>query len=85
MWLLPPKLLLIEFFYRLERCPLISIPNSPITEIASGRIVDGSMPALSTSKFAPASWRSSPSAIWLRAELQVQRIRTLFLLVTLPA
>jgi carbamoylphosphate synthase large subunit len=33
----------------------------------------------STSKASPASWRSSASAIWLRAEFPVQRMRTRFL------
>jgi hypothetical protein len=38
-----------------------------------------SIPALKTSKRSPASWRNKPSAIWLRAELPVQRMRTRFL------
>jgi hypothetical protein len=42
------------------------------------------LPALSTSNFAPASCRKSPSAIWLRAELPVQRISTLFLAIVHP-
>src|SRR3954453_19741516 len=54
----------------------MSIPVSRMAAIASGRTVPGSVPALSTSKDSPASWRRSPSAIWLRAELPVQRIRT---------
>ena len=62
----------------LDRCPRISIPTSRITTIASGRTVSGHVPALSTSKYSPASCRSSPSAIWLSAELPVQRISTLF-------
>src|SRR5688572_7008951 len=39
----------------------------------------GSVPALKTSKRSPARLRSRPSAIWLLAELPVQRNRTLFL------
>src|SRR5579885_211193 len=49
--------------------------------IASARTALGFVPALSTSNLSPASCRSSPSAIWLRAELAVQRMRTRFLLL----
>src|ERR687894_659269 len=56
----------------------MSMPTSRIAATASGRTAVGLTPALSTSKRAPPSWRSSPSAIWLRAELPVQRIRTRF-------
>src|ERR1700747_236204 len=61
-----------------DRCPRISIPTSCRTAIASGRTASGRVPALSTSKYSPASCRSSPSAIWLAAELPVQKISTLF-------
>ena len=54
------------------------MPSSRMTAIASGRTMPGFVPALSTSNRSPASWRNSPSAIWLRAELPVQRISTLF-------
>jgi hypothetical protein len=37
----------------------------------------GFVPALKTSNFSPAKWRSRPSAIWLLAELPVHRIKTL--------
>src|SRR6185295_2426964 len=46
--------------------------------MASGRTLPGFVPALKTSKRCPASWRSSPSAIWLRAEFPVHRIKTRF-------
>jgi drug/metabolite transporter superfamily protein YnfA len=36
----------------------------------------GAMPALNTSSSCPHCARKSPSAIWLRAELPVQRMRT---------
>src|SRR5216683_2887749 len=47
--------------------------------MASGRTWLGLVPALNTSKRSPASWRNRPSAIWLRAEFPVQRMRTRFL------
>jgi hypothetical protein len=62
-----------------ERCPEISIPIWAIDRIASGRTDDGATPALSTSNRSPAIIRKSPSAIWLRAEFPVHRIRTRFL------
>src|SRR5580658_6877564 len=54
----------------------MSIPISLITSTASGFNPLGSIPALSGSNSAPATWRKYPSAIWLRAELPVQRKRT---------
>src|ERR1700722_13796407 len=54
----------------------MSMPSSRITAMASGRTWLGWVPALSTSKRSPASWRNNPSAIWLRAEFPVQRMRT---------
>jgi hypothetical protein len=56
----------------------MSMPNSRIAATASARTRVGLTPALCTSKRAPPSWRSNPSAIWLRAELPVQRINTRF-------
>src|SRR6266852_634648 len=50
-----------------------------MASIASGRTRLGLVPALSTSKRSPASCLRRPSAIWLRAELPVHRIRTRFL------
>src|ERR1035438_2288198 len=61
----------------------MSIPSSRITSIASGRTWLGLVPALKTSKRSPASWRRRPSAIWLRAEFPVQRMRTRFLSIIL--
>src|ERR1700686_5176129 len=54
------------------------MPSSLITAIASGLTRPGRVPALLTSKRSAASWASNPSAIWLRAELPVQRIKTRF-------
>ena len=54
------------------------MPSSCMTAISSGRTELGFVPALSTSKSFPASCRRSPSAMRLRAELPVQRIRTRF-------
>src|SRR3954451_20954572 len=62
-----------------ERWPEISIPTSLMTAIASGRTAVGRVPAEWTSKRSPSSWRSNPSAIWDRAELPVQRIKTVCL------
>src|SRR6516164_1261952 len=59
----------------------MSIPSSFITAIASDRTLPGRVPALCTSKRSPAACRSKPSAIWLRAELPVQRINTRFFIV----
>src|SRR5271166_1066255 len=56
----------------------MSIPSSSMTAIASGLTCPGRVPALSTSKRSPASCLSNPSAIWLRAEFPVQRIKTRF-------
>src|SRR5215218_4463712 len=55
----------------------MSIPISPITSIACGLTRVASVPALVTSKLSPARYRSSPSAIWERAELWVHRNSTL--------
>src|ERR1035441_6847561 len=60
----------------LERWPEMSRPISAMTAMASGRTWEGLVPAEKTSKRSPASWRSRPSAIWERAELPVQRMRT---------
>src|SRR5271165_3629652 len=57
----------------------MSIPSSRMTAMASGRTWVGRVPALNTSKRLPAMLRKRPSAIWLRAELPVQRMRTRFL------
>src|SRR6266699_3260713 len=59
----------------------MSMPISFIAAIASGRTCEGFVPAENTSKRSPASWRNNPSAIWLRAELPVHKINTLFLTV----
>src|SRR5208337_3862003 len=61
------------------------MPNSCITAMASGRTRLGFTPALKTSKRSPASWRSRASAIWLRAEFPVHRIRTRFFFINLDA
>src|ERR1700733_11101532 len=58
------------------------MPSSRITATASGRTRLGCVPALLTSKRSPASWRNRPSAIWLRAEFPVQRMRMRFLAST---
>src|SRR5213593_4264015 len=52
------------------------MPTSAIARMASGCTRVASVPALATSKRSPASERSSPSAIWLRAELWVHRNST---------
>src|SRR6516165_3471344 len=57
------------------------MPSSFITAMASGLTRPGFVPALSTSKRSPASCSSNPSAIWLRAEFPVQRIKTRFFMV----
>src|SRR5262245_56943821 len=57
------------------------MPSSFITAMASGLTRPGIVPALSTSKRSPASCSSSPSAIWLRTEFPVQRIKTRFFIV----
>src|SRR5437879_9709835 len=49
------------------------MPTSAIARMASGCTRVASVPALATSKRSPASERSSPSAIWLRAELWAHR------------
>src|SRR5215210_1108817 len=53
------------------------MPISSIARMASGLTWVASVPALITSKRSPARYRSSPSAIWLLAELWVHRNRTL--------
>src|SRR5436190_11832302 len=58
----------------------ISMSTSRIASTASGRTLDGFTPALSTSNLSPATFRKRPSAIWLRAEFPVHKIRTRFLL-----
>src|ERR687898_2233146 len=55
----------------------MSTPISPIALTASGLTRVASVPALCASKRSPARCLSSPSAIWLLAELWVQRNRTL--------
>src|SRR3954471_3882855 len=57
----------------------MSIPTSRIASIASARTPTGRTPALSTSNRSPPNPLKSPSAIWLRAEFPVQRIKTRFL------
>src|SRR5215216_2744104 len=55
----------------------MSTPSSSIARIARGLTWVASVPALMASKQSPARCLSSPSAIWLLAELWVQRNRTL--------
>src|SRR5437667_1360353 len=52
------------------------MPTSAIARMASGCTRVASVPALASSNRSPASERSSPSAIWLRAELWVHRHST---------
>src|SRR2546425_4111194 len=52
------------------------MPASSITRMARGCTRLASVPALWTSIRSPASARKKPSAIWLRAELCVQRTST---------
>ena len=59
-----------------EAWPAMSTPASAIARIASGCTRVASVPALAASKRSPARARSQPSAIWLRAELCVQRKST---------
>src|SRR4028118_2186439 len=54
----------------------MSTPSSRIASIASGLTCVASVPALKGSKRSPARYPSSPSAIWDRAELWVQRKST---------
>src|SRR4028119_1543691 len=54
----------------------MSTPNAFIASIASGLTCVASVPALKGSKRSPARCPSSPSAIWERAELWVQRKST---------
>src|SRR5271163_1720114 len=54
----------------------MSIPISLIASTASGFNPFGSVPALRGSNASLATCRKYPSAIWLRAELPVQRKRT---------
>src|SRR5262245_27305082 len=56
-----------------EVCPLMSTPRSAITRMASGWTEVFSVPALWASKRSTANERRNPSAIWLPAELCVQR------------
>src|SRR5215212_1335176 len=55
----------------------MSTPISSIALMASGLTCVASVPALMASKRSPAMCLSSPSAIWLLAELWVQRNSTL--------
>src|SRR5215211_860620 len=57
----------------------MSTPISSIALTANGLTCVASVPALIASKWSPARCLSSPSAIWLLAELWVHRNRTLFL------
>src|SRR5947209_10486306 len=59
-------------------------PISRIARIAMGRTCVASVPAENASKRSPARWRSKPSAIWLRAELCVQRNSTRRLFISRP-
>lgn len=52
------------------------MPFSFNAAIASERTMLGCVPALKTSNLLPAISRNKPSAIWLRAEFPVQRIKT---------
>src|SRR5215475_2413922 len=52
------------------------MPSSPMARMASGCTEVFSVPALPASKRSSAIERSRPSAIWLRAELCVQRNST---------
>src|SRR5215212_242675 len=61
----------------LDSCPEMSTPISLIALRASGLTCVASVPALIASKRSPARCLSSPSAICERAELWVQRNRTL--------
>src|ERR1035437_6527515 len=54
----------------------MSIPISLIALTAIGFSPTGRVPALNTSYLSPAMCRRRPSAIWLRAEFPVQRIKT---------
>src|SRR4030095_1672104 len=54
----------------------MSMPRSAMARIASGFTYVFSVPALSASYRSAARARRKPSAIWLRAELCVQRNRT---------
>src|SRR5215208_2558372 len=60
----------------------MSMPTSSIALMASGLTWVASVPALIASKRSPARYLSSPSAIWLLAELWVHRNRTLHLCAT---
>src|SRR5215213_4881762 len=57
----------------------MSTPISSIALTANGLTCVASVPALIASKWSPARCLSSPSAIWLLAELWVHRNRILFL------
>src|SRR5262252_3319700 len=58
------------------------MPTSAMARMASGCTEVFSVPALPASKRSPAMERSHPSAIWLRAELCVQRNSTRDLLMS---
>src|SRR5438132_13356113 len=60
----------------LETYAPMSMPTSAMARTASGCTQVASVPALATSSRSPAKARKNPSAIWLRAELCVQRTRT---------
>src|SRR5215203_1742273 len=60
----------------------MSMPISSIAIMASGLTRVASVPAENASKRSPARYLSSPSAIWLLAELWVHRNRTLHLCAT---
>src|SRR5215217_4057848 len=66
-------------FRVLDCCSEMSIPITCIALMACGLTRVASVPALIASKRSLARWRSSPSAICERAELWVQRNRTLLL------
>src|SRR5215217_8906903 len=66
----------------LDSCPEISTPISSIALMARGLTCVASVPALIASKRSPARYLSSPSAIWLLAELWVHKNRTLLLCAT---
>src|SRR5262245_66274630 len=60
----------------------MSMPSSAMPRIARGCTHVFSVPALPASKWLPAMERRRPSAIWLRAELCVQRNSTRDLVIS---